>query len=173
MSALDFHHAAAVLIIFVACAVMLWLILGDTEVVKLNVNMNSNLVQPILNNGINVGANKLLFCVIWRSAQSVPLNWDVALLDTVVGRIQPPITAELLGRKVTIIVDGRNHEVEGSVVGVQNLPLCKRDDAPNNRRGLAKIKVMLLFGDSEQQMPAALRDVYAEKRSQSSHDTTD
>lgn len=130
MSVLNFHHSAAVLVIFVACTVMLWLILRDAKVVKLNINTNSNLVQPILNNGINVGANKLLFSVIWRSAQSVPLNWDVALLDAVVGRIQPPVTAELLGRKVTIIVDGRNHEVERSVVGVQDLPRCKRDDAP-------------------------------------------
>jgi hypothetical protein len=32
---------------------------------------------------------------------------------------------------------------------------------------------MLLFGDSEQQMAAALRDVYAEKRNQGSHATAD
>jgi hypothetical protein len=172
VSVLDLHHAATVLVVLIACTVMLWLILRDAKVIKVNVNANSNPVQSIFNDSIDVGTNKLLFSVIWRGTQGIPLNWDVALLNAVVGRIQPPATAEPLGRKVTVVVYGRNNEVERSIVGIENLPLRKCDDTPNNGRRFAKIKVMLLLSDSEQQMAAALRDVHAEKRNEGGHAAT-
>jgi hypothetical protein len=167
------NHTIAAVVILVACAVMLWLILRDAKVVKINVNANGDLVKSLLDSSVNVGPNKLLFSLMWRGTKSIPLDWDVALRDAFVGRIHPPMTAEFLGRKVTVIVDGRDDKVERPIVILKDLPLGKRDDTPDDRRGFAKIKIMLFLGNGELQMAAALRDEYAKKCNQGGNGAAD
>lgn len=145
---------------------MLWSIWREAEVVKLNINVDRDLGIPGLHSLINVGTNKPLFSLIWRRSESIPANRDVALRNAIAGRIHPPITAESLGRKVCIVVDGRDNEMERPVIGIEHLPRLKSYETADDRNRFAKIKIVFLFGDSEQQMAAALRNEYPKQRDQ-------
>jgi hypothetical protein len=159
-----FYHPIIALIVFVMCTVMLRMILRQAKVVKLNVNIDSDLMSSFENDGVNVGANKLLLTVVWRGAKGIPLNWDDTFRNAVIGRVHPPFTAELLGRKVTIVVDGRNDEMERSVIGGEGLTGLKEDVYVHNRQCFSKVKVVLLFGNPKQPMTVGLRDINSDKR---------
>ncbi len=167
MSLLNLYHLAIYVVIFVACAVMLRLIWRESKVVKLNIHVEDNLGVSGLENFINIGPNKLLFSLIWRGrSECINANWDSTFSNACAGRIQPPITAEFLGRKVTIIVDGRDNEMERSITPAEYLARIEPNKTADDRRGFAKIKIVLLVGDCPELKAAALRDIYSEQHNQ-------
>jgi hypothetical protein len=100
-----------------------------------------------------------------RRTESIPNDWDIVLLNAVVGRIQPPMTGQLLGRKLTVIVDGRDDVVEGCEGGGGvDLPFYNSDGGVNYGSGFKKIKIVLLVRNGNLQQTDPLSNIYAEER---------
>src|SRR6266446_1206179 len=126
LSLFNSYHLTAVAVVLVVCAVMLWLIFRDAKVFQLNINVDSD--SPFARHGaINVLPRDLSLKLVWRGAKGIPPNWDSVLINNFVGRIHPPMTFELLGRKFTVIVDGRDDVVERMVSESIEWLFCNRD----------------------------------------------
>ena len=164
LSLWNLHHLPTVLVVLIACAVMLWVVLREADIIELNINVDSHFPLSSLNSAVDLGANKLLFKLIWRGAKGIPADWDIALVNAVVGRVHPPFTAELLGRKVTIIVDGRDDVMERVVSSGIDLPLYDADGSIDYGSGFTKIKIVLLTRNLNLPQAVPLRDVYTEHR---------
>src|SRR5579862_2382711 len=151
---------------------MLWLIVRESKVVKLNINVDPN-VAFTPHCALNCWPFDLTRLKIVRlGAKSIPGDWDSALLNALIGRIHPPITIELLGRKLTMIIDGHGDVVERVVHGGRvDLPRCNPDGSVEYGDGFTKIKIVLLFRNSELPQAQSLRNVDAKQHDKACSDS--
>jgi hypothetical protein len=167
------YHVAAIVVILPACGVMLWLIWREAKVFKLNINIDCDIAAS-RDGSINLGPNKLArFELIWRGTKDIPNDWEFVLLKSLIGRIHPPVTIELLGRKLTMIVDGRNDVMERMVASGIDLPLCKSDGTVDPWSGFKKIKIMLLIRDGELEKARSLGNIYAQQADEGGNEASD
>jgi hypothetical protein len=115
VSIVDLDELLAVVVIVVLLAIVLWFIVRESEVLKLNINTElkmGNVPQHSIK-----AVNLAPFQLVWRGAEKIPFDWDNTLLDVILRREQRAFTVQFLGRKLTFIVDGRQQVIERGVVG--------------------------------------------------------
>src|SRR6266849_4002061 len=108
----DLYHLSALVVPFVLGAVLLWFIVRDSKKFKLNVNVEAD-VLPSINPNVNRSPfEPTRFQIVWRGTEKFPVDWDRVLLNVINRREQFALTFQLLGRKLTLIVDSRNQVVQ-------------------------------------------------------------
>jgi hypothetical protein len=98
--------------------VVLGFVIRDAKVFKLDVNIERDaLVSP--ESGVDCRAFDLSrFQIVWRTVtKKGDLDWHNALTDFINRREQSAFTLKSFGRKLTIIVDGRNQVMDKGIVG--------------------------------------------------------
>ena|ERR1039458_4927 len=155
----------SVLIVLVAYAILLWRIFARNRVTKFNIHLDRSLtVQELLSDC--QPAKFMRLQLIWRSAEKIPLDWDRAVLRALRTR-EYPITIELLGRKLTFVIDGRNQKesVNMGLGGIGSSEFEYNTGADSSPR-FQCVKLVFFLHERDLEKADALGDVYAEKRNE-------
>jgi len=134
-------HLSQLIVVLIFCGVVLWRIFVESDVAKLNINIDPSLTA-IYGPRHSRPAQFLRWQLIGGCAQKLPADWDREILAVIRTR-QIPISFNLFGCTVTLIIDGRDKEVSEDIrsAGVGDSSVDS-DISPNFARGEFYIQLM-------------------------------
>lgn len=121
----------------------------ESKIIKFNVNTEVDGTMVPHGSPERGTYNLAPFQIVWRRPQELPFNWDSALLNFVSRREQRAFTTELLGRKLTCIVDGGHQVVRRGEVGSVLITFVDLHDGADLGSGHAYIESKLTIGCSQ------------------------
>jgi len=162
MQSLNLYHLSVLVVPFMLGAVLLWFIIRDSKKFKLNINIEADVLPSIHSNVNGSPFEPTRFQLVWRGTKKFPDDWDRMLLNFINRREQFAMTFQLLGRKLTLIVDSRNHVIGRGESGRLLLTFVDPDPSAN-------------FGNrfSDAQIPLPATDTIGEKGNQHSECAND
>jgi len=155
----NYYETTALLVEVVGCLVMLWLIRREAKIVKLNINVEGDLIPSS-----SSPFDQPRFQLIWpRGVKELPSDWDRRLLDAIAGARQFAVTIELRGRKLTCVVDG-NYQIlaRGEKDRIALLTRFNSECCSKFGNGASNVKVVGFACDGKLPQPHSLSDVDAE-----------
>lgn len=90
---------------------MLWLTVGGADVIKININIEDELIVSL----IPAFKNFVRFQLVLSGAKKIPPNWDDIIRKKLFGR-KFPLAIEFANRKLTFVIDG-GEQIDSSGIG--------------------------------------------------------
>src|SRR5579863_3767277 len=94
---LAWNNSVSISVIFIFSLVVLWLIFRKSQVVKLNINIQSDILLAH-HSSVDVRSMKpTVFQLIWPRTKEFPVNWDDVILKLIRSREHFAVSLQLLG----------------------------------------------------------------------------
>jgi len=135
----EFYHLPALAIIVVFGYIVLLAILRGNRVKKFDLHIESDAIPGVIRAVINLIGLRIILTL----PKEVPLHIEDAVFSDIRGK-KFPLTAYLLGRKITFVVEFYDYEKMGPVSLRQDLPFVYHNGATNARSSFDDIESMSL-----------------------------